>query len=287
MILTMHGLTTMHCNIVTDIRLARETGHDGLEIGAEKLLRYLDSGLRAEDLTAIFARYDIRPICINALTHIEQIEDMERKELMAAAERLSAVAEIISCPTIQLVSLCGFEGRPLEEVLELTALNLAEIADIGKRHGVRFQLEPVAWAPIHSLSHALTLIERADRDNVGIVVDFWHLWAGGETSPAEVARLDPSIIYEVHFCDGKRIPKDRLWTEGALRGYLPGDGDIPIRAWTAAVKKTGFDGSWAVELFSPQHWEWDLNEVTSESKRRILEYLAGSVRDTWLSDFKN
>jgi len=39
------------------------------------------------------------------------------------------------------VPFCGLEGKPWEEVLELTARNVADIADIGKKTWVRFQLE--------------------------------------------------------------------------------------------------------------------------------------------------
>ncbi|MDR9440293.1 MAG: hypothetical protein RI841_12510, partial [Halomonas sp.] len=35
---------------------------------------------------------------------------------------------------------------------------VTDIADIGKRYGVRFQLEPIAWSPIHSLKQSLQLI---------------------------------------------------------------------------------------------------------------------------------
>ena len=276
MILTMHTLNTMHCNVLTEIRLASETGHDGLEIIAAKLVRYLDQGLQAEDLTPIFTKYGVRPICINPLAHIERNEESARKQLMTEAERLSTAAQAIKCPTIQLLPSCALEGRPWKDVLALTARNVAEIADIGRQYVIRFQIEPVAWAPIHSLSQTLELIQKSGRDNVGLLIDFWHLWAGEETSPDEVVKLNPSIIYGVHFCDGKRIPKDRPWTEGEVRGYLPGDGDVPIKDWTTAVKATGYDGSWSPELFSPRHWEWDLEELTLECKSRMLQYLSDS-----------
>ena len=273
-IVTMHGLSTMHCNVVTEIRLARETGYDGLEIIESKLLRYLDQGFKAEELIPLFKKYDIRPICINALKDIERVEEIPRKQLMADAERLSAAAGAIGCPTVQLVPFCGLEGRPWCEVLELTARNVRDIADIGKRHGVRFQLEPIAWSPIHSLSQGLELIREACRDNVGTVIDFWHLWAGGETTPDDVAKLNSSMITGIHFCDGKRIPKGQPWTEPGLRGYLPGEGDIPIKDWVAAVKATGYDGSWSSELLSPRHWEWDLAEIALECKKRMLMYMS-------------
>jgi sugar phosphate isomerase/epimerase len=274
MIITMHGLTTMHCNIKTDIRLAREAGYEALEIVEMKLLRYLDMGFEAKELNPLFNAYDIRPLCINALKEVERVEPKEREALMIEAERLCAAAEVIGCPTIQLVPFCGLEGRPWDEVLELTARNVADIADIGKRHGVRFQLEPIAWSPIHSLAQSLELMEAAGRDNVGMVIDFWHLWAGEETTPDDVAQLSSSQIYGIHFCDGKRHVPGTEWVEVDLRGYLPGEGDIPVQEWVDAVQSTGFDGVWSCELLSPRHWEWDLLEIAIETKARLEQYTA-------------
>ncbi len=275
MIVTMHGLTTMHCNLKTDIRIAREIGYDALELIETKLLRYLDCGFTAEELVPLFEKYEIRPVCINALKHIERVEPKERQALLTETERLCVAAEVIGCPTIQLVPFCGLEGRPWNEILELTAKNVADIAKIGQEHGVRFQLEPIAWSPIHSLSQSLKLIEAAGKpENVGMVIDFWHLWAGEETITDEVSKLDSSQIYGIHFCDGKRHVPGTEWVEVELRGYLPGEGDIPIKEWVDAVKATGFDGVWSSELLSPKHWEWDLLGIARETKVLMEKYTA-------------
>lgn len=58
-----------------------------------------------------------------------------------------------------------------------------------------------------------------------------------------------------------------------LRGYLPGEGDIPIKEWVDAVQAAGFDGVWSCELLSPKHWEWDLLEIARETKARMEQYL--------------
>ena len=273
MILTLHGLSTMHCNIVTDIRIAKETGYEALEIEVSKLLRYLDQGFKAEELVSVFKAHSIRPVVINALKDIEREVPKEREELLVEAERLCAAAEVIKCPTIQLVPFCGLEGESWQEVLKLTAKNIADIADIGKRRGIQFQLEPIAWSPIHTLSQSLQIIAKADRDNVGMVIDFWHLYAGGETRPEDVAKLDNSQIYGVHFCDGIAHKKGTEWVEVELRGFLPGEGEIPVQEWVDAVRSTGFDGVWSSELLSPKHWERDLWEIARECKKRLEQYL--------------
>jgi len=274
MIITLHGLSTMHCNIVTEVRIAKETGYEGFEIVETKLLRYLDQGYQSEELLAQLQKHRVRPVVINALKDIERVKPGEREQLLEEADRLCTAAQVLECPTIQLVPFCGLEGRPLDEIMNLTANNVADIADIGKSYGIRFQLEPIAWSPIHSLAQSLELISMVGRDNVGMVIDFWHLWAGQETTPDEVAELDGSMIYGVHFCDGVKHTPGTEWNEEALRGYLPGEGDIAIEEWVHAVKATGFDGVWSSELLSPSHWEWDLWEIARECRDRMLEYIA-------------
>jgi len=273
MIITMHGLTTMHCNVKTEIRIAREAGYDALELVAEKLVRYMDTGLKVEDLVPVFEKYAIRPIMINALQRVERVAPKERQALLDEAERMCAAAEVLGCPTIQVVPLCGLTGRPWSEVRRLTAWNIADIADIGKRHGLRFQVELVAYSPINSLAKCLEVIDQVERDNVAMVIDFWHLAAGGETTPDEVAKLKSSQIYGVHFCDGMMHKPGTHWDELALRSYQPGEGEIPIKEWVAAVKATGFDGVWSGELASPKHWEEDLLELAIKSRELMESYI--------------
>jgi sugar phosphate isomerase/epimerase len=277
MIIAMHGLSTMHCNVATEIRMARECGFDAVELVESKLLRYLDQGYPAGQLVPIFKKHNMRCCMINALKWIERSEPVEREALMKEARRLCAAARDIGCPQIQLVPFCLLSGRPYSEIIRLTARNVSDISKIGKDYGIRFQLEPIAWSPIHSVRQTLELLDAAGRpENVGMVIDFWHLWTGRETAPKDVAALPAGMIYGVHFCDGKRPPKDATWDdrdEPGLRSFLPGEGDIPIPEWVAAVKSTGYDGYWSSELLSPKHWEWDLWDLARETKARMERYI--------------
>jgi sugar phosphate isomerase/epimerase len=152
----------------------------------------------------------------------------------------------------------------------LTAANVAEIADIGAEYGIRFQIEGAAWTPIHSLGQCLNLIERTQRENVGLVIDFWHLWASRGTSPEEVARLDRSLIYGVHLCDGLRPPEGESWPEETLlRDCLPGDGQLPIAEWVSAVQATGYDGVWSGEILGNRLWEMDHLEIAIAMRDRM------------------
>ncbi|MDP6491250.1 MAG: sugar phosphate isomerase/epimerase family protein [Kiritimatiellia bacterium] len=263
----------MHCNCITEVRIARDLGYGGIEFLAAKIERYLDVGHRIETLAEACRQAGTPAVCINALADADRLDTVEHSELLAECERLCSAAEALGCPTVQLVFRERLAGRPWPEVRRLTAENAAKLADIGKGYSVRFQLEPLAWAPMHGLSQSLEVIEEAARDNLGMVIDFWHLWAGGATGPEEVARLDKRMIYGVHFCDGKRKPDLTVDDEGELRAYLPGDGDIPIKEWVGAVLATGYDGAWSAETYSPRHWELDLYNLSRECKERMERYI--------------
>lgn len=269
----IHGKTIYRSNLATDIRVAHDCGFIAIEIVASKLYSFLEQGNSTDDLNRILNNYQIAPVCINDIAHVETDDPIKLEEILKETEYLSKVAKEINCPVIQLVPLLALEGRPWEEIARITGQNVGKIGAIGNKYGIGFQMEPVAWSPIHSLSKCLEMIEIAGEDNVRMVVDFWHLWAGGETSPEEVAKLDRSMIYNIHFCDGKKQPRDTQWDETILRGYYPGDGDIPIRDWVDAVKSTGYDGYWSCELVSAKHWEDDVFEVASAMSKAMDKYI--------------
>lgn len=273
MIIAQHALTTMHCNCMTEVRLAKDLGYGGIEFLAAKIHRYLDMGYDIKLLADACKKAGTPAVCINALADADRLDTLEHSQLIAECERLCVAAEVLGCPTIQLVFRERLEGRPWPEIRKLTVSNAAKLADIGKAHGIQFQLEPLAWAPMCSLSQSLEVIEEAGRDNLGMVIDFWHLWAGFGTEPDEVVKLDKRMIYGVHFCDGKRREGLTVNDEAELRGFLIDEGDIPIKDWVDAVKATGYDGTWSAETYSPAHWELDLYNLAKSCKESMEKYI--------------
>jgi sugar phosphate isomerase/epimerase len=269
----LHTKTVYGCNLATALSVAESTGFSAVEIVAERLYSYLHQGNTPGDLKKLLVGHGLEAVCINDICHVDREDDAAKDKMDEEAWMLSSVAKEIGCKAIQLVPLCSLEGRNWKDVRRITADNIRRIADIGSKFGVGFQLEPVAWSPIHSLSKSLDLINAVDRDNLRMVVDFWHLWSGGETTPEEVSRLSKDQIYNIHFCDGKRQDRDTAWDETVLRGYYPGDGDIPLKEWVDAVKATGFDQHWSCELISSRHWEMNAIEVATTMSHAMDKYI--------------
>ena len=111
-----------------------------------------------------------------------------------------------------------------------------------------------------------------ERDNVGLVVDTFHHWAAGD-SWDELARLDARIIASVHISDAMEKAGEE-WRDND-RDVLPGDGVIPLREGIAAIRNTGYDGVWSVEMLGAYHWEWDPFVLAAELKSRAEALLEG------------
>ena len=263
MLLGLHTGTIMHTNLMTDIRVAKETGYDAIELYTPKLLRYVDAGFEADQILSELA--DLRVTMINSFLHIERQEPEFRQQLRGECKRLCQIAQTLDCPSLQVVALSGLQGESWPEIRSKVGRSLAELADIAAPFGIRLALEPVTFTPLHSLSQALEVLEVAGRDNLGLCLDTFHLWTGG-TPWDEVAALDPELVAVAHISD-VAMRKGSQWSD-ADRDVLPGDGILPLKEGIEAIRATGYDEVWCVEQMGAYHWEWDPFVLALELRHR-------------------
>jgi len=269
MSLGLHTGSIMYTNLVTDARIARETGYEAIEIYIPKLVRYLDAGYGPDDL--IPALGPCRPAMINSFLHIERQEPDVRRELLVQCQRLCAVARALGCPALQVIALNALRGQPWPDIRRQLARSLAELADVAAPYGVRLAVEPVSFTPFRTVAQALEVLDTAQRDNIGWCLDTFHLWTGG-TPWEDVAALDPSLIVVAHL--GEVTPRlVQEWSDDD-RDVLPGDGILPLREGIAAIRATGYDGLWSVEMLGARHWEWDPEVLALALRHRAEALLA-------------
>ena len=258
----------MHTNVRTDVEVARANGYDGVELWLPKLTRYLDVGFEPQDLVAALG--PLRVTMLDVLLPIEHSDPVERRRLRDDCTRHAAVAAQLGCSVLQVVALDNFDAGDWPSQRRTLIDSLNELADLAQPHGVRLGLEPVTFSPFNSVPQALEVIEAVGGERVGIVLDTWHLWTAG-ASWDDVAAVDPELVVCAHISDTK--PKAEAEWRDEDRTALPGDGVLPMDEAIAAIKATGYEGVWSVEMFSPEHWEWEPRALASElldRTRRLL-----------------
>ncbi|MFK0099114.1 sugar phosphate isomerase/epimerase family protein [Streptomyces sp. NPDC091040] len=199
------------------------------------------------------------------------------ERVRALDDNRAALDEAAGVGTDTLVLVSGGlpEGsKDLYGARERIADALAELAPYAAERGVRLAIEPLHpmfasdRCVVSTLSQALDLAERFPAEQVGVVVDTYHLW-WDDQAPAQIARAGAAgRIHSFQLADWiTPLPAGVLLGRGQL-----GDGSVDFRFFREAVEATGFDGPVEVEIFNEALWARDGAEVLAEVASRYAEH---------------
>lgn len=195
----------------------------------------------------------------------------------ALADNRAAIDECVTLGTDTLVLVSGGlppGSRDLPAARERVADALGELAPYAGERGVRLAIEPLHpmfasdRCVVSTLDQALGLSERFPAEQVGVVVDTYHIW-WDDHAPAAVERAGAAgRIHSFQLADWVTpLPA------GVLNGRgLIGDGAVDLRAWRELVDGTGFDGPIEVELFNDELWARDGVELLRDVAERFVTY---------------
>lgn len=113
----------------------------------------------------------------------------------------------------------------------------AELCDLAALCGVSPQLEFMSFSDLKTLSQAARVIERAGRDNAGIVVDAYH-FSRTRCQLADIARVPPSRFRYAQLCDAPAtIPatQEAVLDEARSARRFPGDGELDLVSLVRAL----------------------------------------------------
>lgn len=285
--LSLQSSAVGRANLRTYIHAAKAAGFDCIEPTKVQLDYFFQAGYKPGDVKDLLGEMEISSV--GWLSDIER-QGPEELSLLREAEKLfetaarvgSHAVEIINGPVDWHAADCfrrkipykgymGLLGYPREEQNRLMVKNLKALADLASQFNLTLFFEPLCWTPVPSLKEAIPLVEQAERENLKVVVDFYHNYIAGRDAEF-LSGLNKDLILGVHICNS-REPDDRVPCEEIFRDVGFYEGAVPVREWVEAVKSTGFQGWWAYETFSKREAEEDVfefaNYVYGELKKLV------------------
>ncbi|MER7812095.1 sugar phosphate isomerase/epimerase family protein [Streptomyces sp900116325] len=195
----------------------------------------------------------------------------------ALDDNRAAIDEAAALSTDTLVLVSGglpAGSRDLHGARERIAEALAELGPYGQERGVRLAIEPLHpmfasdRCVVSTLSQALDIAERFPAEQVGVVVDTYHIWWDDQAA-AQIARAGAGgRIHSFQLADWiTPLPAGVLVGRGQL-----GDGSVDFRAFREMVEATGFTGPIEVEIFNEDLWARDGADVLAEVAARYVEH---------------
>ena len=270
---SISAVSTYHATFEEDVAAYRAAGCEGIGLWEYKMPPGSDEADRR-----LVAEHDLRAtICVPDVASFVPdgwfrlpTDPGGRLEAIGASIRRFAAFDPV---TILLMS-GDPAGLPEEEARHLVIDGLRTAADVAAEVGLTIGFEPLRKASgslVSTLPDALAVIDEVGRDNVGIVVDTWHLW--GTVGFLEHLRSDTARILGVQVCDVR--PETRSWCDRVL----PGDGIVDWRAVLDALDGGGYTGWYDLEIFSDDGtfaeafpdslWAWPADRLATTARARF------------------
>ena len=261
--LALNGATTMHADLVTDIKAASAAGFELLEIWARKLREYLKTNTPA-DLKKLLGEHNLQPYSINSIEHITFRRPEDYEKIKAECEELSSIAGEVGCPYVVVVPGKLPENVTKELIIDESVRVLDELGDIAEKYNVSLAFEFLGQTDcsVQTLDLAEKIVEKVNRKNIGVVIDTFHFYAGNSSFEA-IDKLNPEKLFIFHINDAEDLPKEKL--TDAERLY-PGLGILPIREIKEHFDKIGYNRMASIEIFRPEYWDQDPFEVAKKAK---------------------
>jgi len=223
-------------------------------------------GIKEVDLEHILQRRSLkdmkRILDDNGMKHVElefitdwfldgekkKRSDQTKQLLLGAAEALGA----------RHVKIGDFDMNtvPMPRLIESFAKLCAEAAD----HGTNILFELIVDAMIRTLPEVLEMVQGADANNGGIMIDLWHVVKLG-IPYEDVASIPARYLLGIELNDGTFECPWSLHEDTVNHRRLCGEGEFDIKSFIGCMLKAGYSGPWGIEVLSEDLRKKSLEEA--------------------------
>jgi len=158
------------------------------------------------------------------------------------------MAEALGARDVKIAPEYGIEGIDLPRHVEA----FADVCREASEHGTAVALEVMPFSNVATLDVARAIVEGAGAPNGGLLLDVWHVVRGGIPYD-QVAALPPGTIVSVELADAAAEPVGSLWDDTIHHRRRPGEGAFDLPGFVAAVRASGYDGPYGVEVIGAEH----------------------------------
>jgi 2-keto-myo-inositol isomerase len=249
---------TLTSSIEDEIPAIAAAGFEWVELRTPELRDHLRSNSIAS-LKNLLDDAGVRVGSINALEFVS-FRGAGYADVRAECDELCGWAAELGCEyLIAVPSPTPSRETTWDEIRSESTTVLSDLGGVAAAHGVRLGFEPLAfgWCTVRTVAGALEILREAGPHPVGLVLDLFHYALGGSRRE-ELDLIAPGQLAIIHV-DDVVLGTNEATTDADR--VFPGDGDLPLAEICRALVADGFDGLFSLELFRPEHWEWEPRRV--------------------------
>lgn len=248
--------------LLDKLQAIASAGFGGAEIFENDLLSAPQS---ATEIGAIMRDLGLACTMFQPFRDLEGLPDAMREAAFERMRRKFDVMQQLGTDLILLCSNClpqalGDRQRMLED--------LSRLGELAGAHQMRVGYEALAWGRhVNDHRDAWALVRDVDHPAIGLVLDSFHSLARGLPS-ASIGDIRPDKLFIVQLADAPVMEMDLLNWSRHFR-CLPGQGELPLTEFAAAIARTGYDGWWSLEIFNDRFRAGSASQNARDGKRSL------------------
>lgn len=138
------------------------------------------------------------------------------------------------------------------------------------RANAQIVLEIYPGSNVRDIDTARRIVEGANQENGGLLIDIWHLARGG--IPYEkVGEIPLRFIKHIELDDASAQQVGTIFDDTVHRRKLPGEGGLNVPEFLRCVKRTGYNGTYGVEIVSEQQRTLNVSDAASMSYKATMD----------------
>jgi 4-hydroxyphenylpyruvate dioxygenase len=235
----------------------------GVEIFENDLLSF--DGTPAE-VRRIVEDLGLRTITFQPFRDFEGMSGPQRDRNFSRAERKFDLMQELGC---DLLLVCSNVSPDAIGGVDRAAADFRELGERAASRGLKIAFEALAWGRhVNDYRDSWEVVRRADHPAVGLVLDSFHVLVRG-TDLTPIRSIPKDRIFLVQIADAPHLDMDYLSWSRHYRCF-PGQGDLAIDPFMAALQATGFDGLVSLEIFSDRFRAGSARSVATDGQRSLL-----------------
>lgn len=263
------------------VALAQETGFEGVAFSireASDLARAHGSSW-ARDL---FDRAGIRPGTWGLPVAWNGAQEAWERDL-AELPQLAALARELGCTGTSTWCLPASDERDFDENFAWHVARFRPIAEILRDHECRLGIEFIGpktmrigpqFSFIHTMDGMMQLAEAIGTDNVGLLLDAWHLYtSGGDPSDLDAITADDVVLLHINDAPSGIAPDEQI---DQVRCMPMETGVIDLPALMRKLAAMGYVGPVVTEPFSER-----INEVAANDPVEAARQTSEVMDELW------
>jgi 4-hydroxyphenylpyruvate dioxygenase len=244
------------------LRAIARAGFDGVEIFENDLITSPNS---PEVIGQMIRDHGLVCTVYQPFRDFEGMPDAIRQRTFDRAERKFDTMQALGT---DLVLVCSAVSPAASGDRDRIVADLQELGDRAAARGLRIGYEALAWGRyVNDHRDAWDIVRAAQHPAVGLILDSFHSLARNVPTMS-ISGIDPDKIFLVQLADAPRLDMDLLNWSRHFRN-LPGQGDLPVVDYYAALERIGYRGPMSLEIFNDRFRTGSTSQIAVDGYRSL------------------